>query len=391
MKSVKNVYGKIIEYDNIKKAFYEAAKNKTERRDVKKIIENIDYHVKKVQEMLINTAPDDTLVPDRSKAFVPIKHNQVLINENSSKKVRKIAKPVYRYEQVIQHAIMQVISPIMTSGMYEFSCGSIPNRGAHYGKKYIEKWIKNDPKNVKYIAKMDIRHFYESIDQVILKKWLWKKIKDRRTIYLLFIIIDSCDQGLPLGYYTSQWFANFLLQPLDHYIKEKLHVKHYIRYLDDMVIFGSNKKQLHAARAEIERLLNGSYHLQMKGNWQVFRFDYISKKDGKRKGRPLDFMGFQFYRDKTIIRRSIMLRATRKAARVGKKEKKTWYDASGILSYMGWIDHTDAYAMYCKYIKSKVNVQEMKRIMRRHSRKENKKNDRMENGIRNTGRKAKRT
>lgn len=190
-------------------------------------------------------------------------------------------------------------------------------------------------------------------------------------------------QGLPLGFYTSQWFSNFMLQPLDHYIKEELHAVHYIRYMDDMVIFGRNKKELHRMREEIETYLRERLDLKLKGNWQVFRFDYIERKTGKRKGRPLDFMGFQFYHDKTILRESIMLSCTRKVNRVAKKETITWYDATAILSYMGYLSHTDTYDMYLQRVKPFVNVKKMKRIVSKHGkREETKRHDRMERGIR---------
>lgn len=72
-------------------------------------------------------------------------------------------------------------------------------------------------------------------------------------------------------------------------------------------------------------------------------------------------MGFRFYRDKTTLRKSIMLKATRKAKRIGKKEKVTAHDARQILSYMGYIDKTDTYKMYEERIKPYVNVQKCKR------------------------------
>lgn len=272
---------------------------------------------------------------------------------------------------------------------YEFSCGSVPNRGAHYGKKYIERWIQRDKKNCKYVLKMDIRHFFESVDHDVLKAWLKKKIRDERMLYILELIIDGSEVGLPLGFYTSQWLSNFMLQPLDHFIKEQLKAVHYIRYMDDMVVFGKNKKELHRMQQEIERFLREKFNLQMKGNWQVFRFDYTEKKTGKRKGRPLDFMGFQFYHDKTILRESIMLSCTRKVNRVAKKEKITWYDATAILSYMGYLSNTDTYDMYLQRVKPYVNVKKLKKIVSKHSkRKEREKHERMERSVRNGGRTA---
>lgn len=139
--------------------------------------------------------------------------------------------------------------------------------------------------------------------------------------------------------------------------------------MDDMVVFGKNKKELHRMQQEIERFLREKFNLQMKGNWQVFRFDYTEKKTGKRKGRPLDFMGFQFYHDKTILRESIMLSCTRKVNRVAKKEKITWYDATAILSYMGYLSNTDTYDMYLQRVKPYVNVKKLKKIVSKHSKR----------------------
>lgn len=390
-KSVNNLYEPMLEHSNVEKMFHKAAKGKNEREDVAKILnpDNLDKHVKFLIGKLENTAPEEMEVSHPEYAWHPTKHEKQTINEQSSKKTRNIEKPRYNYEQVVHHIVVNACNDIMMKGMYEFVCGSVPERGSHYGKHYIEKWIHGDAKNCKYVLKMDIRHFFESVDHDVLKEWLKKKIRDKRMLHILFMIIDGCEQGLPLGFYTSQWLANFMLQPLDHYIKEQLHAAHYIRYMDDMVIFGRNKKELHRMQQEIERCLNEKFHLLMKYNHQVFRFDYIERKTGLRKGRPLDFMGFQFYHDKTILRESIMLSITRKANRMAKKEKITWYDASAMLSYMGYITHTDTYDMYFERVKPCVEVKKLKKLVSKHSkREERKRRERMEKGFRNRERDA---
>lgn len=151
---------------------------------------------------------------------------------------------------------------------------------------------------------------------------------------------------------------------------EQLHVKHYIRYMDDMVIFGNNKKELHKARLQIEKFITEELGLQIKKNWQVFRFDYVDRK-GKRRGRPLDFMGFKFYRDRTTIRKSILQGIRGKVNRVKRKEKITWVDAGSLLSRLGWIWHSDTYAYYERYIKPYVKVKVLKTLVSKHARKEN--------------------
>lgn len=342
-KSVNNLYKPMLEHSNVEQKFHKAAKGKTERPDVAVILEptNIQRHVKNVVEQLENTAPEGYDIPHPEKAWKPSRHGKVCINEGTSRKVRMIEKPRYNYEQVIHHIVVSACYDIFMKGMYEFSCGSVPNRGAHYGKKYIERWIQRDKKNCKYVLKMDIRHFFESVDHDVLKAWLKKKIRDERMLYILELIIDGSEVGLPLGFYTSQWLSNFMLQPLDHFIKEQLKAVHYIRYMDDMVVFGKNKKELHRMQQEIERFLREKFNLQMKVN------------------------------------------------RVAKKEKITWYDATAILSYMGYLSNTDTYDMYLQRVKPYVNVKKLKKIVSKHSkRKEREKHERMERSVRNGGRTA---
>lgn len=183
----------------------------------------------------------------------------------------------------------------------------------------------------------------------------------------MFEIIDITESGIPLGFYTSQWIANWYLQDLDHYIKEKLKAVHYIRYMDDMIIFGSNKRTLHKHREKIGEYLSRNLGLSMKGNWQIFRFDCDGGKN--RHGRELDYMGFRFYRDRTVLRKSIMMKASRKAKSISKKEKATIYDIRQMMAYLGWIDCTDTYGMYAKRIKPYVDFGYYKERLSRYDRK----------------------
>lgn len=403
MRTYKHLYEKMLDPEIQKEKMYAAAKRKTDRNDVRTVLDNMDKSTAEITEILMNTAPPGIPVPHPEKAFKPVRHAKQCINEHSCKKVRQIAKPDYKYEQIIHHLAVHACKEVFTHGMYEYTCGSVPSRGPHYGKRYIEKALQNDKKNTKYIGKFDIRHFYESIDTNVLKELLAKYIADKRMLYLLELIIDAYEDGLPLGYYTSQWFANFLLQDLDHYIKETIGIKYYVRYLDDMVIMGANKKELHQAQILIEKYLREVLHLRMKRNWQIFRFECVKKAKDKQTheikevkcGRPLDFMGFVFYRTHTEIRKNIMLTATRKAKKISKKKQPNWYDASAMLSYLGYFKHTDSYNCYLEYIKPCINVKKLKKTVSRHQRRENKHgtatNTRMEKESRNAGRTADRS
>lgn len=351
MKSYNHLYEKFIEDGNKIVAIHDSARGKKDRRGVREFLDDEDGGIARV---------DKYLHPYRNS-----KHKPVQIYDGITRKKRVIIVPKY-YEQVVHHMVVNTLRPIIEHGMYEHSYASIPGRGAHQGKKAIEKWIRRDPKNCKYCLKMDIRKFFDSIPHDILLKKMRDRIHDERFMEILEEIISVTDRGLPLGFYTSQWLSNWYLQDLDHYIKEQLRAPHYIRYMDDMVVFGSNKRKLHRMRIDIDEYLQTHLGLQLKDNWQVFRFDYI--RAGKHRGRMLDYMGFRFYRDRTTMRRSIMLKATRKARRVGRKEKPTVFEIRQMLSYIGWIGCTNAYNMYLERIKPYVNVQNFKRRISRYDK-----------------------
>jgi len=371
MKTYKKLFESVLDHDNLEKAIMRSSLGKRDRPDAKEIIKHKEYHIEKIQKLL------------RTRQLTFRKHKPCIIYDGINKKVRTIIKPDFKYEQIIHHAIVQAMHPFFMKGMYGHVCGSVPKRGAHYGKRYIEKWIRKDQRNVKYILKTDVRHFFETIDHSVLKNKLQQAIRDDDMLWLLFCVIDQTEKGLPLGYYTSQWLANWYLQELDHFIKEELKAKYYVRYMDDMVILGNNKKSLHKMFDEIESFMKTKLNIEIKGNWQVFRFDYISKKDGKRKGRPLDFLGFKFYRDKTVLRRTIMLKATRKAKAIGKKEKATIYDIQQMMSYIGWMKHTDTYYMYQQRIKPNVDMRSFRKKVGRYTKRMNKRrnqNERLDMG-----------
>ena len=297
---------------------------KRKQKRVKAILDNEEYYARKIQDMLLK------------KQYVPSPYAIKTVQDGSSGKIRTIYKPRFYPDQIIHWALMLQLQPIMMRGMYEYNCGSVPGRGTSYGQNTLRKWLDTDYKNTKYCLKMDVSKFYPSVDNDTLKEMFRRKIKDKDCLWLIDRIIDS-SQGLPIGNYTSQWFANFFLQGLDHYIKEKLGVKYYIRYVDDLVLLGSNKKKLHKAREAISDYLN-NINLSLKGDWQVFKVN----------SRAIDFLGFRFYRNKTILRKRNALRIRRRMRKIQKKDVLTPKDACAVISYWGWIKRSDSYNFYHK-------------------------------------------
>ena len=343
MKRIGNIYPKICDKNNIKMAIMCASKGKTNRKNVKKIIDNIDYYVDKTYDLLIN------------KNFQASSYEKKEIIDGVKNKKRIIYKPRFFPDQVIHWCLMLQIENILKKPMYYYSCASIKGKGVKLASVYIKKILRQDFKNTKYCLKIDITKYFPSIDKEILKSKIRNVIKCKNTLWQIDEIIDSCEQGIPIGNYTSQWFANFYLQKLDHFIKEELHVKCYVRYMDDIVIFHSNKKKLHSIKKEIEKVLNED-NLSVKPNWQIFKTD----------SRPLDFLGYKFYRFHTELRSSLALRIKRRVKKIYKKKYITIKDAGSIISYYGWIKSSNSRNFYLKNVKKYIDINECKKVIRNH-------------------------
>lgn len=369
-KQYKYLYRRMLEEEVIRKAYKKLRKGKTKRKEIQKIDADLDNEVAAMRRMIENTKPPGVPVEHPELAFKPKKHIPRIIFEHGKR--RRIYMPEI-HEQWLHHIIILILEPIIMATAYPYTCGSFPKRGAHYGKKIINKWIRRG-EGIRNFAKIDIRHFYDNIRFDILMRELRVHIKDEWFLYFIELCLKEFRKGIPLGFYISQWLANYLLEPLDRFIAETLGLRLDLRYMDDISIFGNSKKILHAAIVQIKIFIGRRFRLKLKDNYQVCKFDY-EKKD-REIGRPLDFMGFVFFRKKTLIRKSIMLSATRLAKKLHRaKEAGRGYFSKHIkamLSYMGWFDCTNAYNCYLQYIKPYIpKLGRLKKIVSKLDRRQN--------------------
>ena len=266
---------------NIYRDILDASRGKRNKKSIVDVIGTEYEHIFMDQDNKLLKCIRNIQIMILTQSFETKIHEPVSIQSGVNKKNIKIIVPDFEDERILTHSLIRIILPILQKGMYKYTCACIPGRGIHYVRRHISRVISNDPKNTKYVLKMDIRKFFNSIPHRTLKKRLKEKIKDPVIRNLLFKIIDTTEQGLPLGFYTSQWLANFYLQPLDHYIKERIlddcgcntkrtgrhGAVYYFRYMDDMVIFGPNKRELHKMREKISEILDKEYGLTLKYDW----------------------------------------------------------------------------------------------------------------------------
>lgn len=371
VKQYKYLYRRMLDENIIRKAYKKLRKGKTKRKEIQQIDADLDNEVAAMRRMIENTKPPDVPVEHPELAYKPKRRTPKLIREKG--KLRKIFMPEI-HEQWLHHIIVLILEPIITATAYPYSCGSFPKRGAHYGKKALLRIIRKG-KNIRNFAKIDIRHFYDSIRLDILMRELRIRMKDELFLYIVEFCLQGFKKGIPLGFYISQWLANYLLEPLDRFITEKLGIKNLIRYMDDIVMSDDNKKKLHKAIVEIKQFIGRRFRLKLKKNYQVFKFNF-QKKNGKVIGRVIDFMGFLFFRNRTTMRKAIMLSATRLAKKLARaKEAGRGYfkkHLEAMLSYIGWFSCTDTYDAYQDYIKPLIKVRQLKQIISKLTRRANK-------------------
>lgn len=237
-------------------AFNKAKKGKTKMYYVINFEKDLEYNIRLLQKELI----EHTYLPSQLKKFII-----------RDPKTRTIHASIFR-DRIVHHAIVNILQPIYEKIFIYDSFASRKNKGNHEGVKRLEQFIRKVSHNGKlikkpfnnnsvqgYVLKADIRKYFDTMNHEVLIKIIEKKIVDKELIDLIRKVLDNFEisrgVGLPLGNYTSQFFANVYLNELDYYIKHILKAKYYIRYVDDFVILHPNKKRLEYFMKHIKRFL----------------------------------------------------------------------------------------------------------------------------------------
>lgn len=375
MKRVGNLWGKLVSLGNAELAVYDGTQNK--RTDFV-VYRKLGYHDGLLEHQ-------GKLDPEKVRKYAQHRIDDLNNGWHVSEMRHLIVKPTYGKKRnidcpcladhIIHWMLIQTIHDPIMRGMYEHSYGSIPNRGIDAARKTVEKWVRLDEK-AKYFVKLDIRKFYEHIDHDLLKAAFRRVIKDERVLDVIDNTIDCVPTGVPIGTYTSQWFANFFLQPLDHHVKQDMcklrrgkrtnWVAHYLRYMDDMLLIGTSKRDLEKAVKETIKYARNELRLEIKDCWEIRRIAVNSNDVGSGIA-PIDIVGYRFYRDHTEVRGGIFLHTSRIAARIEKRlrerEEVLLRDAEGIVSLCGWFSHADSKHFIETYIKPRVDLKLMREVI----------------------------
>lgn len=369
MTGTKDLFNSICSMDNLYRAYQNAKSGKGWYKEVKQIEKRPFYYLAGLQYMLKN------------HLFKTSEYEIFILNEG--KKKRDVYKLPFFPDRIAQWAILQVIEPFLVANMTADTYSAIPGKGiqpivndlrGYYKTKRVDGkeksvWVPSillsDEENTRYCYKIDLHHYYQSINHEVLKQKFRKVFKDPELLWLLDEIVDSINTateedlielslsgeievdpntGIPIGNYMSQYSGNFYLSSFDHWVKEELHVKHYYRYMDDVVIFASSKEELHEIHRKVTAYTRDYLHLNIKGNYQIF----------PTKVRGVDFVGYRFFGEYTLLRKSTAINFKRKMRACRKKMENnippTYSEWCSFNSYKGWLGNCDSYRLFKKYM-----------------------------------------
>ncbi len=339
MKRYGNLYNRVYDFENLLCAALKAQKGKRFKAGCRDFNFDLEKNLFSIQTEL------------KKNIYHPGSYHRFRIFEP---KERIISAAPYR-DRVVHHALVNIIEPIFDRSMIYDSYANRQDKGTH---KAVNRFTEFSRKR-RYVLKMDIVRYFPNMDHEILMTAIEKRIKDSDILRLIRIIIESGrepegqdsllyfpgddlftplerNKGLPIGNLTSQLFANIYLDGFDHYVKEKLKCRYYIRYMDDMVILNDSKDHLRKLRAEMIGYLE---RLRLKVHIDKAQFWPVSK--------GTDWLGYRVFPTHRLLRKSGIKRFRKRFGRLAIKYREGLINMetvkSSMMSWLGHVKQADSY------------------------------------------------
>lgn len=281
----RDLWQELCSYDNLFLAYKKARKHKTTKDYVLRFEKDLQNNLLLLRSELL-------LHSYRPKPLVSF-----IIRDP---KTRKISKSDFR-DRIVHHALCNIIEPIFEKSFIYDSYANRKGKGTLKAIQRFDFFKKKVSRNNTlscYILKSDIRKYFDNVDHEILLSIIRKKISDARILWLIKKIITNCNlyesgKGMPLGNLTSQFFANVYLNELDHFVKEQLRAKYYVRYVDDFVILHVHKEALQNYKIEIGAFLKQNLDLNL----------HPDKSKIICLGEQLNFLGFRIFNHHKLLKK----------------------------------------------------------------------------------------
>lgn len=280
-KRVNNIFNQKLKFKYMLKAYERASKGKSKYKEI------ITY------EMDLAHNITETLKQLYCGTYNVGKYREFVIYEPKKRLIQSLP---FKDRIVQQWYVEEFIKPIFVPKFINDTYACINQRGVHKAVKKLNYYMYNYSRINKnlYILKCDITKFFYNINKEKLFKIIERKVKDEQVLKLTKILIynNNDSVGIPIGNYTSQYFANIYLNELDHYVKEKLKVKYYVRYMDDFVLLLKDKQQAKETLNNIKDFLKNNLGLTLNN-----KTNYFKLKQG------VIFCGYKIYKDHILLRK----------------------------------------------------------------------------------------
>jgi len=246
-------------------------------------------------------------------------------------------------DRVLHHAIVDVLDPILRRGFIADSYACLPDRGVHRAVARFVQFAR-ERRGAGYVLQCDIKSYFASVDHQVLNALLARRVADRRLLELLRSLIEHGAEapgiGMPIGNLTSQMFANLYLDRLDHFVREDLRVRHYLRYMDDFILLVGSRDEAWARLGDIETFVRERLRLRLNPRRVVVA----------PLASPVDVLGYVQGRDGRLrIRRRSVRRLWRRLAVLEhglRTHQIEWPSVrSSVASWMGLARHAHAFAL----------------------------------------------
>ena len=309
-----------------------------------------------VSELLIRYGGEEGLasfiaanIRDRTVSVAPIQYfNRIEPISGKHRVIGRESALHQCYDYVAVFGLMELFD----AKIGHYQTASLPGKGQIFAKKAIEKWIRE--RQARYFVKLDIRKYYPSMSQEVLRSMLAKDVRNDALLYLTFYLLDQFPQGINIGSFLSQYLANYYASKAYHFAQERLRkerkskrtgevtsrrlIDHCLFYMDDILLMGHDKSDLKMAVRTLSRYMSKALRVELKP-WKICVVDK----------EPIDMVGYVFYSYKTTIRPGIFVRAMRAFRKAGKTERISLRLAYRCISYYGYFKHSDSRQVIEKY------------------------------------------
>ena len=268
-------------------------------------------------------------------------------------KTRVISVSDFR-DRIVHHMIVNIIQPIFEPQFIYDSYANRISKGTRAAVRRAQTFIRKTTRNNKtkrsdgtirgYCLKCDVKSYFDTVDHETLMTILRRKVSDERFLALIRRILDNHEtviarKGMPLGNWTSQFFANIYLNELDQHVKHVLKIKHYIRYVDDFVLFHRNARVLDNYRASIDAFL--TTHLALRLHPTKCRVIPLH--------RSVLFLGFRLFPYHILVQKRNLRKLRTRTARLIAEYRNGLVRKEDVLgSFDGWCAYAgeaDAYKL----------------------------------------------